>query len=106
MVAKQQAGLDASAHFIPEMRSHNTEWNIAQLKLQWNSCNMWVHHSMGAVNTADNDTATYDFKKKVFKWWKNMFSGYCMWPWWSFVICKKKKKEQNMKPLKHGQWLV
>jgi len=25
MVAKQQAGLDASAHFIPEMRSHNTE---------------------------------------------------------------------------------
>lgn len=25
LVAKQQAGLDASAHFIPEVRSHNTE---------------------------------------------------------------------------------
>lgn len=92
------AGLDASVHFIPQKQPHNTQWHIAQFKLQWNPCNMWLHHSLGAVNRADYDTASYDFKKKVCKWWKNMFSGYYTWPWWKvlwFVISSKKNRTQN-----------
>jgi hypothetical protein len=59
---------------------------------------MWLHHSLGAVNRADYDTACYDFKKKVCKWLKNMLSGYCTWPWWKvlwIVISSKKDRTQN-----------
>jgi hypothetical protein len=56
---------------------------------------------MGAVNRADYDTASYDFKKRACKWWKNVFWVLHMAMVKSFVICNLQQKEQNMKPLKH-----